>query len=66
MKPEVFCEELSVETADWSREDIQRFWDPGRKLIRSIRRYQACVKRKGPLSYFQKSIGHMCTFFGRL
>ncbi len=25
---------------DWSRERPRRFWDPGRRLLRSIRRYQ--------------------------
>lgn len=25
---------------DWSREEPSRFWDPGRRLLRSIRRYQ--------------------------
>lgn len=25
---------------DWSREEPRRFWDPGRKLLQAIRRYQ--------------------------
>jgi serine O-acetyltransferase len=29
-----------MEIADWSRERPQRFWDPGRKLLATIRGYQ--------------------------
>lgn len=38
---------VSVTDAEWSRELPRRFWDPGRKLLSSIRRYQVCKKRKG-------------------
>lgn len=31
---------ISATEPDWSRERITRFWDPGPKLLRSIRRYQ--------------------------
>ncbi|MBV1862912.1 MAG: serine acetyltransferase [Rhodobacteraceae bacterium] len=31
---------ISAEVPDWSREDIQGFWEPGKKLLRAIRRYQ--------------------------
>jgi serine O-acetyltransferase len=41
---------VSASEADWSRETVQRFWDPGRKLLRSIRRYQAARARGGPLA----------------
>lgn len=41
---------VSASVPDWSRETPQRFWDPGRKLLRSIRRYQAARKRGGALS----------------
>ena len=37
---------VSASTADWSRETVQSFWDPGRKLLRAIRRYQS-LKAKG-------------------
>ncbi|WP_118857257.1 serine O-acetyltransferase [Sphingomonas mesophila] len=26
---------------DWSREELQRFWDPSRQLLKSVRGYQA-------------------------
>jgi serine O-acetyltransferase len=31
---------VSAEIADWSREKPRQFWDPGRKLLLAIRRYQ--------------------------
>ncbi|MGR3783499.1 MAG: serine O-acetyltransferase [Albimonas sp.] len=34
--------EVSAETPDWSRERPRRFWDPSRRLLLSLRRYQAC------------------------
>lgn len=39
---------ISASVPDWSRETVRRFWDPGPKLIRAIRRYQAC-RAGGPL-----------------
>ena len=33
-------ETISAQTPDWSREKPQGFWDPGRKLLLTIRRYQ--------------------------
>lgn len=32
---------ISAEVPDWSRERIDRFWQPGKKMIRAVRRYQA-------------------------
>ena len=31
---------ISAEVPDWSREAVRRFWDPGQKLMRALRRYQ--------------------------
>ncbi|PCJ49784.1 MAG: serine acetyltransferase [Gammaproteobacteria bacterium] len=47
MNPNEFCKVISSDTPDWSRESIRCFWDPGRKLLRSIRRFQSCQTRKG-------------------
>lgn len=47
-----FSQSVSAIEPDWSRERIRGFWDPGRKLLRSVRRYQS-AKRRG-------------TIFGRL
>lgn len=33
--------------ADWSRETPQKFWDPGRNLMRCIRRYRALDGKAG-------------------
>jgi serine O-acetyltransferase len=44
----VHSTEISAQTPDWSREEITGFWDPGKKLLRAIRRYQA-AKAKGGL-----------------
>ena len=32
--------EVSATEPDWTREQCRGFWDPGRRLLRSIRRYQ--------------------------
>jgi serine O-acetyltransferase len=42
--------EISAEVPDWSREAIRRFWDPGPKLLRAVRRYQAARARGGALA----------------
>ena len=41
------AKEISADVPDWSRERPRRFWDPARRLLRSVRRYQACGS--GPL-----------------
>jgi serine O-acetyltransferase len=41
---------ISSDVPDWSREEPTAFWDPGRKLLRAIRRYQDLQKRGGLLS----------------
>src|SRR5262245_25625577 len=38
---------VSAEMPDWSREQPRQFWDPGRKLLRAIRRYQDQRNRGG-------------------
>src|SRR5665213_4616523 len=37
---------------DWNREKPQQFWDPGRKLLLTIRRYQTWSRATGPLASF--------------
>ena len=43
-------QKISAEIADWSREEPGQFWDPGRKLLRAIRRYQHWHSRSGLLA----------------
>lgn len=38
---------VSIVDADWSREVPRKFWDPSRKLLRSIRRYQKYKQNTG-------------------
>lgn len=38
---------ISAEVPDWTREAVRRFWDPGQKLLRAVRRYQAARARGG-------------------
>lgn len=38
---------VSAQIPDWSRETVRRFWDPGQKLLRAIRRYQGAQARGG-------------------
>lgn len=40
---------VSAEVPDWTREVPRQFWDPGRKLLLSIRRYQYWQNRGGSL-----------------
>lgn len=40
----------SATDPDWSREVPRGWWDPSRRLLRSIRRYQAARTRGGPLA----------------
>lgn len=42
---------VSATNPDWSREHPHAWWDPSRKLLRTIRRYQAA---KGPLKSLKR------------
>lgn len=46
--------EISAEIPDWSREKPRRLWDPPRRLLRSIRDYQASFARLLPLRRFYR------------
>src|ERR1700704_2991879 len=41
---------VSAEIADWTREKPRQFWDPGRKLLLTIRRYQYWRQRRGGIA----------------
>jgi serine O-acetyltransferase len=40
-------EQISAEVPDWTREHPRQFWDPGRKLLLAVRRYQFWRARGG-------------------
>jgi serine O-acetyltransferase len=41
---------ISAEIPDWSREKPRQYWDPGRKLLLTIRRYQYFRNRRGVIA----------------
>lgn len=41
---------VSAEDPDWDREKLLRFWEPGKRMLRAIRGYQAARARSGPLA----------------
>jgi serine O-acetyltransferase len=47
---------ISAEVADWTRERPTNFWDPGRKLLRTIRRYQYLQKKPGYIAGCRRRI----------
>ena len=38
---------ISPRAPEWHREEITRFWQPGRRLLRALRRYQTLRKQPG-------------------
>jgi serine O-acetyltransferase len=49
-------EDNGAETPDWSREKPRRFWDPSRKLLLAIRRYQYWYTKQGMLPGFLRRL----------
>lgn len=41
---------ISADVPDWSYERPQRFWDPSRKLLGALRKYQSWRDERGPLA----------------
>lgn len=50
---------ISATEPDWSREAVRRFWDPGQKLLRAIRRYQAAKAKGWHLSAKRWALSHL-------
>jgi len=44
---------ISAHRPDWSRETPRKTWDPGRKLLKSIRDYQRIAETSGPLRHLR-------------
>jgi serine O-acetyltransferase len=40
----------ATEQPDWTRETPRQFWDPSRKLLKTIRQYQQCAQSKNIIS----------------
>jgi serine O-acetyltransferase len=47
--------EISATIPDWSRERVERFFDPPRQLLGHIRGYQRAQSQPGPLRRIRKS-----------
>lgn len=47
---------ISAHVPDWRRETPRRLWDPSRRLLRSVRRYQALDGRRGPAIWALRKI----------
>jgi serine O-acetyltransferase len=46
---------ISATEPDWNREKMERWWSPGKQLLKSIRLYQNCQKQGGIFAkFFQK------------
>jgi serine O-acetyltransferase len=45
---------ISATEPDWTRETPKGFWDPGRRLLRCIRRYQALRGKTGPIALLRR------------
>lgn len=54
---------VSATDPDWSRESLRGFWDPGPRLLRSVRRYQAARKRGGVIGGLQARRWVLSHFF---
>ena len=49
-------EEISAEVPDWSREKPSQLWDPSRRLLLSIRRYQYWHNKRGIIPGFVRRL----------
>ena len=57
---------ISAELADWAREKPDRWWDPSRALLRSIRDYQNAAGLLAPWRRKYAALRHIfwCTITG--
>ncbi len=47
---------VSADAADWAREKPRMFWDPGRKLVKTLRDYVRLGDGPGPLTALRRSM----------
>lgn len=45
-----------MEKSDWSREKPRFFWDPSRKLLKTIRDYQKLINKKDPINILRRKL----------
>lgn len=45
---------VSASVPDWSREQPQRYWDPSRKLLKSLRRYQLARRKRSVIARLEE------------
>lgn len=50
---------VSAELPDWEREKPRRFWDPSRRLLKSLREYQSAKKRSGVWATISRKIHNL-------
>lgn len=48
--------EVSGTEADWSRETVTSFWQPGKQLLKTIRGYQRCTGCGGMLAKLRRKL----------
>jgi serine O-acetyltransferase len=63
MEPGPSMQEISAAVPDWSREQVRRFFDPSRRLLRHLRAYQNAKQRAG-LVRWACSAWHLLWFRG--
>lgn len=54
---------ISAEEPDWRREQSRHYWEPGKRLLATIRSYQCWRKRHGLLAAFMRRVAivrHRC------
>jgi serine O-acetyltransferase len=56
MADDLTNESVSAEVPDYTRETPTRYWDPPRRLIRSIRSYQKWQAVPGPIGWFFRKV----------
>lgn len=47
---------ISATEPDWRRENLQKWWDPGRRLLRCIRTYQALMEKNGVVAVLARKL----------
>jgi serine O-acetyltransferase len=54
-------QEISATVPDWSREQVRKFFDPPRQLLRHLRGYQAAETNRPALRRW-RALWHLCWF----